>query len=341
MSTTENNKKRVEISQIGKRNLLAKLFENKAFKNQNNIHLPHTVDSFPVDWTTTSGTLLEGVDFSLVYTPLKHLGYKAALSVIGKIYASGRTPYALSVVLGVSQKLYTDDIENIWFGISAAAEEHGIKEVSLDLNPSLTGLCISLSAQGYISCEDLKKVPAVSSSDIICITGNLGAAYMGLHVLEREKAGFFKEASKQPDLTPYKYILSEYLSPFINKGLISGLKENGIIPSSGYFITRGLADTVKQIQQDSGFGVKIHVERIPIAKQTFEMADEINIDALTAAMNGGDDYRLLFTIPVDKFETLNKELQDIDTIGHLCAPEVGTQLVTPEGREIEIKAQGW
>lgn len=336
---TKTEQKRQAISEIGKMATIARLYENSGYANIPCTRLPSGDGDIRYTWISVNRTHLEGVDFDLVYTPLKHLGYKAVLSAVGTVYAKGYKPYSLSVSMGLSKRFFFEDVENIWTGMTAAAKEHGIKEISLDLTPSMTGLCINLSAQGY---RDINKTaPAMKDTDIICITGNLGAAYMGLHVLEREKATFVSKSSKQPDLTPYKFILSEYLSPYIKKDIFDVMDKEGLTPTSGYFITDGLAATVKQIQAEHSLGVRIYLEKIPIAQQTFKMAEEINMDALTAALNGGDDYKFLFTLPVDQFEKLSKELPDFDVIGHLCAPEYGTLLVTPEGNTLEIKAQGW
>ncbi len=335
----ETNAKRREISEIGKMATIAGLFENSGYENREIIKLPATVDSKEAVWASAQKTQLEGIDFDLVYTPLNHLGYKAALSAIGELYAKLFRPWSLTITLGLSKRFFFEDVEKIWKGIMAAAKEYGIKEISLDLNPSITGLCISISAQGY-ACKD-RKTPQLSKSDIIFITGNLGAAYMGLHVLEREKAVFVSKTSKQPDLTPYKFILAEYLSPYIRKSMFDVMENEGITPTSGYFITKGLAASVKQLAADHNVGVKIYMEKIPIAKQTFDMADEINMDPVTAALNGGDDYKFMFTVPVGQFEKLSKELPDMDVIGHLCDSDNGTTLITPEGGSVEIRAQGW
>lgn len=331
--------KRREIAEIGKMATLASLYENSGFTNSEIAELPEEIDGKRKAWASAERTCLEGIDFDLVYTPLKHLGYKSALSVFGQLYAKGYRPYTLRIVLGLSKRFFYEDVENIWTGLVAAAQEHGVRSVSLDLNPSMTGLCISLSSQGFRDSGFTS--PQTAGSDLICITGNLGAAYMGLHVLEREKACFTGKSSKQPDLSPYKFILSEYLSPRLDPSILDIMEKEGITPTGGYFITKGLAASAKQLEKDSGFGVKIYVEKIPIAKQTFDMANEINMDPITAALNGGDDFRLMFTVPATQYEKLVKELPETDVIGHLCDSANGCTLVTPEGQMIDIKAQGW
>ncbi len=341
MAQTERNEtKRREISETGKMATLSGLFEGTGFKNEEVLTLPDTIGGEKALWSSVQKSHLEGIDFDLVYTPLKHLGYKIVLSAAGPLLAKGFSPYSISVNMGLSKRFFHEDVDNIWTGIVAAAKEHKIEKISLDLNPSMTGLAISISAQGY-RLDKSGVVPEMTKTDLICITGNLGAAYMGLHVLEREKAAFTGNEEKQPDLAPYKFLLAEYLSPQIRREMFDVMAKENIIPSSGYFITKGLADILKRIEDEKGFCSRIYLEKIPIAQQTFRMAEEINMDAITAALNGGDDYKFLFTFPVTMHEKIARELPDFDIIGHLCEKGSGNYLVTPEGSALEIKAQGW
>ena len=335
----DKNKKRTAFSEIGKIEAISRLFKETGYNNGDISIFGDNISSHTV--------LLEGVDFDLVYTPLTHLGYKAVLSVIGNIYAGFHKPKRLSIILGISSRFSYEDIATFWEGVLAAAKEHHISELHLELNPSMTGLSISLCAIGEQKKKILSKKQSAKNMDLICLSGNIGAAYMGMHVLDREKVSFVstsKDANdeeKQPDLSKYKYILAAYLSPEINPTILDRFIEFDITPSSGYFITKGLADTIKKLTRDTTFGAKIYLDKIPISSHTFEMAEELNIDAITAALNGGDDYKFIFTIPIEKHETFRKEFQDFDIIGHLCKPETGSVLVTPEGAELEIKAQGW
>lgn len=184
-------------------------------------------------------------------------------------------------------------------------------------------------------------MPAPASGDLICITGSMGAAYMGLQLLEREKALFNSNPGVQPKLGDYKFILKSYLSPEINTTVPETMMNNNIFPSAGEFITRGLADSVKRVCRRSGLGARIFLDKLPIATQTFAMAEELNMDAITAALNGGDDMHLLYVIPLTKYEEFKKELPALDVIGHLSGAGTGTMLVTPDGSSIELKAQGW
>lgn len=327
---------RTELSSIGKENAINKLFEGTTFTPAKVITL-----SEKGECCSSHKILLEGVDFDLVYTPLKHLGYKAALCAMGELYAKFHRPVSLSVNLGLSSRFCFEDIQEFWKGIIAAAEEHSVKHLALDLNPSVNGLCISVASCGVQKRGILEKIPSSKNMDLICLTDNVGAAYMGLHVLEREKVAFNKNGKQQPDLSKYKYILESYLSPQIHADMLDRFCEADIYPSKGYFVTRGLGEAIIRLTNDTKQGAKVYIEKLPISSQTFAMAEELNMDAITAALNGGDDYKFIFTIPIEKHETLRHEFQDWDVIGHLAKPEVGASLVTPEGVEIEIKAQGY
>ena len=289
--------------------------------------------------TDASKVLLEGIDFDLVYFPLRHLGYKAVLSVCGELYAKMAHPRILNVRLGVSAKLDFPQVQEIWEGIVTAAKEHGFKAVDLDLTPSQNGLAISVSAVGETSLLSAKRRSAAKSKDLICISGRLGAAYMGLRVLQREKKFF--ESGGEVSLESSRMLVQAYLKPELDAGVVSQLEEAEIYPSHGYFLTRGLADAVKRLSQDSGLGAKIYAAMIPFEGNTFQLGKEMDIDPVSAAMNGGDDFQLLFTIPILSLEKVRRDFQTFDIIGHLALPEAGTVLVTPEGAELPLKAQGW
>ncbi len=291
-------------------------------------------------FSSSHSILLEGVDFDLVYTPLKHLGYKAILNVTGPLYANGFYPHSLSVKLSLSSRFRFSQIEEIWSGMVSALREHNIEHLDLDLTPSFTGLTISLSSQGKQKKELFVQKEACKSSDLLCISGALGEAYMGLQILEREKLVFEKD-NVQPELDKYKFVLQSYLSPFIDKSLFEIFSSTQILPSAGEFILNGLADSVMRVCNRNRLGAKIFMNKIPISSETSEVAAELGIDPLTAALNGGDDYRFLFAIPLEKYEALKKELPQLDIIGHLCDAGAGAMFITPDGTEIPLKAQAW
>lgn len=328
------------FSDLGRVEAIAKLYEGTGYK------------PFESSWFETSGkayatsqsrTFIEGIDFDLVYFPLKHLGYKCVTAVTGELYAEFSHPRTMDVRLGISSKLDFKHIKELWEGVVTAAREHGYKKVNLDLLPSPNGLAISVSSMGETSLLMAKRRPAAKSMDLICVSDNLGAAFLGFQVLEREKRTFEKsgDIKAQPKLDDYKNLVGAYLKPSINPQTISLMEEAEIVPSYGYLVTRGLADTVKRLVRDSGLGAKIYVDKLPFAGKTFDLAKELNIDPMSAALNGGEDYRLLFTIPIGKHDKFRHDFQTFDIIGHLAKPEVGASLVTPDGVELPLKSQGW
>ena len=290
--------------------------------------------------TTASRMYLEGIDFNLVYFPLKHLGYKCVVGVVGELYAALAHPKLLNVVLGVSAKLDFDHIKDLWMGVTVAAKEHGFVAVNLDLQPSNNGLYVSMSATGETSQLTSKRRMAAKSKDLICVSGSLGAAFLGLQVLERG-AREFEQKGTQPDMTKYRMLVGDYLRPELDGGIVKKLEDAEIYPSYGYFVTRGLADAVKRLSRDSGLGAKIYADKIPFEGNSFSLGKELDMDPVSAAMNGGDDNRLLFVVPILHLEKFRRDFQTFDIIGHMALPEAGEVLVTPEGVEFPLKAQGW
>lgn len=328
------------FSDLGRVEAIARLYEGTPYK------------PFDSSWFETSGksyitsqsrTFLEGIDFDLTYFPLKHLGYKCVTAVTGELYAEFSHPRTMDIRLGISSKLDYKHIKDVWEGIVTAAKEHGYKKVNLDLVPSPNGLAVSVSSVGETTLLMGKRRPSAKSMDLICVSDNLGAAFMGFQILEREKRAFEKsgDAKAQPKLDDYKNLIGAYLKPQINSGILAQMEESEIIPSHGYLVTRGLADAVKRLVRDSGLGAKIYVDKLPFAGKTFELGKEMNIDPMSAALNGGEDYRLLFTIPIGKHDKFRHDFQTFDVIGHLAKPEVGAVVVTPDGVELPLKAQGW
>ena len=328
------------FSSLGRVGAIARLYENTPFK------------PFESSWFETSGkcyvtsfarTFLEGIDFDLTYFPLKHLGYKCVTAVTGELYAEMSHPRTMDVRLGISAKLDFGHISELWEGIVTAAKEHGYQKVSLDLTPSRNGLSVSISSAGETSLLMAKRRPQAKSMDLICVSDNLGAAFMGFQVLEKERMAFEKsgDVKAQPQLEEYKHMVGAYLKPQIRPDVIRQLEDAEIIPSYGYLVTRGLADAVRRLVRDSGLGAKIYVDRLPFAGKTFEVAKQLNVEPMSAALNGGEDYRLLFTIPIGKHDKFRHDFQTFDIIGHLAKPEVGAAVVTPDGVELPMKAQGW
>ncbi len=292
---------------------------------------------------TASKVWLEGIDFDLTYFPLKHLGYKCVVGTVGELYSSMARPQSISVRLGISAKLDLPQISELWSGICAATEEHNIQKADLDLTPSRNGLVISIVIAGITSPEVSENRKSASSKDLVCISGNVGAAFLGMSILESEKRRFEKAGSLsgQPDIERYKMLVGAYLKPELNPDIVGQLGDSGIIPSYGYLLSRGLADAVKRLNRDSGLGVKIYTDKIPFEGNSFEAGKKLNIDPMSAALNGGDDFRLLYVIPMSMYETFRHDFQTFSIIGHLARPEVGSVIVTTEGAEMPIHCQGW
>lgn len=299
--------------------------------------------SYPADKQVlvTTDLLLEGVHFDLVYTPLKHLGYKAAVVNFSDIYAMNGTPKQITVSLGISKRFSVEDMELLYAGIRLACEDYGVDIVGGDTTSSLTGLTISITCIGEAEKDKIVYRNGAQETDLICVSGNLGAAYMGLQLLEREKA-VMKGADKdiQPDFAGKEYILERQLKPEARKDIIEKLAEAGIQPTAMMDISDGLSSELLHICKQSNKGCRIYEEHLPIDYQTAAMAEEFNMNLTTCALNGGEDYELLFTVPLACHEKV-QEISDIRLIGHITKPALGCALITRDGQEFELKAQGW
>ena len=329
------------FSDIGKIEAIKLLFEESPFKQADGTSYLCGEKGGVI--RTASKLWLEGIDFDLTYFPLKHLGYKSVVGTVGEIYASLARPQSISVRLGISAKLDLPQVSELWNGICSAAEEHHIKRADLDLVPSRNGLTISIVISGITSPEVAENRKSASSKDLICISGNVGASFLGMSLLEQEKKKFEKagELTGQPDLEKYKMLVASYLKPEIDPDIVSQLGDSGIIPPYGYLVNRGLADAARRLNRDSGLGVKLYTDKIPFEGNSFEVGKKLNIDPVSAALKGGDDYRLMFVIPMSAYETFRHDFQTFSIIGHLAQTEVGTVLVTHEGVELPVHAQGW
>ena len=249
-------------------------------------------------------------------------------------------PRTMDVRLGVSAKLDYSQVKELWEGMSVAAREFGIKSLSVDLVPSPNGLAVSVSVCGEELLLTRKGRPKAKSMDLVCVSGSLGAAYLGQQVLERGKRSFEKDG-RMPELENYRMLVGSYLKPELSPGTVDSLEESGIYPSLGVLVSHGLSDAVKRISRQTSLGVKIYADKIPFEGNSFSLGKELDIDPVSAAMNGGDDFRLLYVIPILQAEKFRRDFQSFDIIGHLAKSDVGEVLVTPDGVELPIKAQGW
>lgn len=340
---------RTEISSLGEFGLIDRL--TKDIKLQNPSSLYGIGDDAAVleygDKLTlvTTDMLMEGVHFDLTYMPLRHLGYKAASVNISDIYAMNGKPLQLTISIALSKRFSVEDMEDFYDGVRMACLKHGVDVVGGDTTSSLTGLAISITCIGEVEKGRQVYRNGARPNDLICVSGNLGAAYMGLQLLEREKAVFYsskhdKNEPFAPDFAGREYILERQLKPEARGDIIAELAQAGIKPTSMMDISDGLSSELIHICKQSNTGCSVYQERIPIDYQTAVMAEEMNMDVYTCALNGGEDYELLFTVPLEDHDKV-VQLKDVKLIGHMTKPELGRNLVTQSGQEIELKAQGW
>ena len=290
----------------------------------------------------TTDMLMEGVHFDLVYTPLQHLGYKSAVVNFSDIYAMNGSPKQITVSIAISKRFSVELIEQFYSGVRLACKQYGVDIVGGDTTSSFTGFAISISCIGEVDQDKVVYRSGAKDTDLICVTGNLGAAYMGLQLLEREKAVFAKTKSEdvQPDFAGKEYILERQLKPEARKDLIEELAKANILPTAMMDISDGLSSELLHICHQSQVGCRIYEENIPVDYQTAIMADELNMSPITAALNGGEDYELLFTVPLKYHDQISK-IPDVKVLGHITKPELGSALITKDGKEIELQAQGW
>lgn len=293
------------------------------------------------DVLVTTDLLLEGVHFDLTYVPLKHLGYKAAVVNISDICAMGGTPRQLTVSLGISQRFTVEHIDELYAGIRLACERYGTDIVGGDTTASRQGLVISITCIGDVEKDKAILRSGARVNDLICLSGNLGAAYMGLQLLEREKAVSKGMKDFQPDFAGKEYIIERQLKPEPRVDIVKELREAGIQPTSMMDVSDGLSSELLHICRRSKVGCRIYEERIPIEYQTAAMAEELNMNLVTAALNGGEDYELLFTVPLHDKDRV-AALRDVHVIGYICDADKGCAMITRDGEsEIPLKAQGF
>jgi len=288
----------------------------------------------------TTDLLAEGVHFNLVYTPLKHLGYKAVVVNLSDVYAMNAIPKQITVSMAISAKFSVEHLEELYSGIKLACEKYNVDLVGGDTTASFTGLTICVTAIGEVPKNKITYRNGAKNNDIICVSGDLGSAYMGLQLLERERKIFEKTGIQKPDFEDYGYILERQLKPEARKEIVEILKGINVVPTSMIDISDGLSSELFHICKASNVGCSIYQEKIPINKETTKMSDEFNLPPLTAALNGGEDYELLFTIALGDYEKINVH-PEISIIGHIVSKDFGCNLILDSGDEVEISAQGW
>lgn len=339
-----NTNKRTEISTLGEFGLIEHL--TKELTPGNKETLLGVGDDAAIlcygsdeEVLLSTDLLMEGINFDLTYFPLSHLGYKAAMTSFSDIYAMNGTPKQLTVSIAVSKKFCIEDLEDFYQGLKLACNRHNVDIVGGDTSASVTGLAISITVVGTAPKGTTVKRSGAKETDLICVSGNLGAAYMGLQLLEREKiAADGKDI--QPDFSGKEYILERQLKPEARKDIIEKLREEGIKPTAMIDVSDGLSSELMHICKQSKAGCRIYEERIPIDYQTAIMAEELNLNVITCALNGGDDHELLFTVPIADHEKV-AAMKDVRIIGHIVNESMGLALITRDGVEMELRAQGW
>lgn len=336
--------KRTEIATLGEFGLIRHLTEKIELKNESTVKGVGD-DAAVLDYKekqvlVTTDLLLEGIHFDLTYVPLKHLGYKSAVVNFSDIYAMNGKPKQITVSLGISKRFSVEELEEFYSGLQLACDIYGVDIVGGDTSASLTGLCISITCIGEGEKEKIVTRNGAKDTDLVCVSGDLGAAYMGLQLLEREKRVFKGEKEFTPDFTGKEYLLERQLKPEARKDIIELLDKAGIVPTSMMDISDGLSSELLHISKQSNVGCRIYEDRIPIDYQTAAMAEQFNMNLSTAALNGGEDYELLFTVPLTAHDKVS-EMKGVKVIGHITRPELGNYLVGRDGGEVELKAQGW
>ena len=346
----------MEIKELGEFGLIGHLTKDIKLKNEStkkgvgdDCAVMHYGDK---ETLVSTDMLMEGVHFDLTYVDMKHLGYKSAMVNISDIFAMGGTPRQMTVSIALSKRFKVEDIEDFYEGLRMACDKWNVDIVGGDTTSSLTGLAISITVLGDADKEDVIYRSGAKDTDLICVSGNLGAAYCGLQLLEREKSVYYmqlQEARKknkdavvdfQPDFSGREYLLERQLQPEARGDILKTLRQAGVRPTSMIDISDGLSSEIMHICKESNTGCRLFEKEIPIDYQTAVMAEEMNMNLSTCALNGGEDYELLFTCPIGDYEKV-KELDDIRIIGHITKKELGTLLVTRDGQEFPLKAQGW
>ena len=349
-----------EISKLGEFGLIDHLTKDIKLKNESTkygvgddcavLHYPQT------EVLVTTDMLMEGVHFDLTYIDMQHLGYKSAMVNISDIFAMNGTPRQMGVSLALSKRFSIEDVEQFYSGLRMACDKWGVDVVGGDTTSSYTGLAISITCIGECDKNDIVYRNGAKETDLICVSGDLGAAYMGLQLLEREKSVYYQQVNEakkkgdkraleelahfQPDFAGKEYLLQRQLQPEARGDILARLRENNIHPTAMMDISDGLSSELMHICKQSNCGCRIYEKNIPIDYQTAVMAEELNMNVTTCALNGGEDYELLFTVPIGDHEKI-EAMEGVKLIGHITKPELGQMLVTYDNNEFELKAQGW
>ena len=346
----------MEIAKLGEFGLIDRLTKDLNPQNESTkygVGDDCAVLSYPQkEVLVTTDMLMEGIHFDLTYIDMQHLGYKSATVNISDIFAMNGTPRQMLVSIALGKRFKVEDLDEFYQGLRAACDKWNVDIVGGDTTSSFTGLAISITCIGEVAKDDIVYRNGAHDTDLICVSGDLGASYMGLQLLEREKAVYFQQLKEyqekqkgtdfsfEPDFAGKEYLVQRQLQPEARGDIVEKLREAGIRPTAMMDISDGLSSELMHIYKQSGVGCRIYEKNIPIDYQTAVMAEELNMNVTTCALNGGEDYELLFTVPIGDHEKI-EALEGVKLIGHITRKELGTQLVSRDGQEFELKAQGW
>ena len=335
---------RTEIGSLGEFGLIEHLTKNIELQNASSLlgvgDDAAVIDHFGKQTVVTTDLLVEGVHFDLAYTPLKHLGYKSVIVNLSDIYAMNAIPTQIVISLGISNRFSVEAVDEIYEGIYAACEKYGVDLVGGDTTSSNKGLIISITAIGEVAPDEFVKRSTAQKGDLLCVSGDLGGAYIGLLFLEREKKIFLESPGVQPDLEGESYVVGKLLKPEARKDIIEFLAKENIRPTSMMDISDGLSSEILHICKQSNLGCVLYEEKIPVADATRNAAFKFELDPTACALSGGEDYELLFTIPQSEYDKLVLNEQ-ISVVGYMTEPEQGTHIITKGGGKHTITAQGW
>jgi thiamine-monophosphate kinase len=335
---------RTEISSLGEFGLIDHLTKNIEIKNASSIlgvgDDAAIIDHFGKQTVISTDLLIENIHFDLVYTPLMHLGYKAVVANLSDIYAMNATPTQLLVSLGFSNRFSLEALDEFYEGVYAACDKYGVDLVGGDTSTSQKGFIISITAIGEVTPDKFVLRSGANRGDLLCCSGDLGAAYLGLIFLEREKKIFLENPNVRPDLEGEKYVIGRMLKPEASKKTIDYFEQQGILPTAMMDISDGLSSEILHICKQSDLGCVLYEEKIPVAEETRNAAFKFELDPTACALSGGEDYELLFTVRQEDYEKLVLN-ENISVIGYMTGPEEGKKILTKGGNKFDITAQGW
>lgn len=335
---------RTEIADLGEFGLIEHLTKNFEIQNASTVlgvgDDAAVIDHFGKQTVITTDLLLEGVHFDLMYTPLRHLGYKSVMVNLSDIYAMNATPTQITISIGISNRVSLEALNEFYEGVYMACEKHGVDLIGGDTSTSQKGFIISVTAIGEVTPDKFVKRSTAQKGDLICVSGDLGAAFLGLTIMEREKKIYLENPKIQPDLEGESYIVGRLLKPEARKDIIEFFEKNEIVPTSMMDVSDGVSSEVLHLCRQSGLGCRIYEEKLPISDDSRRAAYKFGLDPTVCALNGGEDYELIFTLKQEDYDKITFN-EDISVIGYMAELEEGSKLLTKGGNEFPITAQGW